>query len=79
MSAALNLAVVLTLTDQLSAGLQGISERLTQVGVAGAGMLAAMRVPITAFAEAEDSMTRLKVAMMQAGGVVPKVFADISA
>lgn len=77
--------IELSLQDQLSAGLDSITDKLQGLGEAGlaltavgVGMLAMMRPPIIAFMESEDAATRLKVAMMQAGGVVPDTFQQIS-
>lgn len=85
----LKLAVVLWLTDRLSAPLRGVSERLGRLGeqagqigragmVAGAALMAAMVKPIQAFADAEDAAMRLKVAMMGIGGVVDPSFGAIN-
>lgn len=49
------------------------------MGVAGAATGAAVAIPVRAFMEAEDTATQLKVAMMGAGGVVSKQFADVNA
>lgn len=53
---------------------------------AGAGMMAAgaltgaaLRVPVGAYAQAEDAATGLQVALMRAGGVVPPEFEKINA
>lgn len=46
---------------------------------AGAAAGAAVLAPVREFAQAEDSATQLKVAMMGAGGVVKKEFSDINA
>lgn len=52
----------------------------------GAGMLAAgvatgaaLRVPVSAFAQAEDAATGLQVSMMRAGAVIPPEFEKINA
>lgn len=49
------------------------------MGAAGAVGAAALKAPVTAFANAEDSKIQLKVAMMQSGGKVSEEFEKINA
>lgn len=49
------------------------------MGAAGAVGAAALKAPITAFANAEDSKIQLKVSMMQSGGKVSEEFEKINA
>lgn len=46
---------------------------------AGSASAAAVSAPVIAYAQAEDSATQLKVAMMGAGGVVQREFAAVNA
>ena len=71
---------------EANARLRGTMEQKNKIATAGAGMLAAgaaggalMSVPVGAFAQAEDSATQLKVALMRAGSVVPPEFEKINA
>ncbi len=73
--------------DALRHKVQGVAEALVRVGEQGhalhglgAGVLsgAALREPIEAYAELENANTRLKVAMMRAGGEVDHLFPEIT-
>ena len=88
--AALNLSVILSLVDRLSAPLRGARAHLTewgsrlqavggQMAMMGAAGTAAMAKPVLAFAAAEEAATQLQVALMGAGGEVGPAFADINA
>jgi len=92
MASTMTLAVLLALRDQLSPGLRQVQSNLERTrqaakalqatGVAmmasGAAMMGTMARPITAYADAEDAATRLKVAMMGVGGVVDGSFGKVS-
>lgn len=62
---------------------QATAGRLASTGAgmlaAGAATGAALTVPVTEYAKAEDSATMLKGALMQAGAVVPPEFTKINA
>lgn len=49
------------------------------MGAAGAATGAAVLIPVSEYAKAEDSAMQLKVAMMGAGGIVSKQFNDVNA
>jgi TP901 family phage tail tape measure protein len=84
----LNVQVIVGLVDRLSGplkGLQGrvkaLGQKMQQTGLAmtgvGAGIAAAFAPAIRAFADVEDAMTRLQVATMRKGGVIPDTFRDL--
>jgi TP901 family phage tail tape measure protein len=62
---------------------QGKAGKMAAVGAGmlGAGVAtgAALKVPVTDYAKAEDSATQLKVSLMRAGAVVPPEFEKINA
>lgn len=61
---------------------QGTAGKMAGMGAgmlaAGVGAGAALKVPVTDYAKAEDSATQLRVALMQAGAVVPPEFQKIN-
>jgi TP901 family phage tail tape measure protein len=93
MSANVTLGVILTLRDQLSAGLAGARAALdrfqeagrrlqavgTQMVATGTAGTLAMAGPVLAFAAAEDAATRLKTAMMGVGGGIAPEFERVNA
>lgn len=90
MASKLNVQVIVGLVDRLSGPLKGLQGKvkaagreMQKTGMAmagvGAGIAAAFAPAISAFAEIEDATTRLEVAMMRKGGVVPESFKDLEA
>lgn len=86
----MNVRLVVSMVDRATSGIRKLGTQFDRLGrqmrdfgkqsmAIGAGVTAAMSVPVRAFAQAEDAATRLKVAMMGAGGVVDDSFGRINA
>lgn len=72
--------------DQARTRMQASQEAAGKMAGVGAGMLAAgavtgaaLKVPVTEYAKAEDSAMGLQIALMRAGATVPPEFAKINA
>ncbi len=89
MSAAAELAILVSLNDRASGPLSALRDKFksvsTQAIAIGAAMQIAgnksmdlMRAPIAAFVEAEDAATRLKTTMLDASGAVRPLFGAIN-
>jgi TP901 family phage tail tape measure protein len=62
---------------QAAAGRMAVGGAMMAAG--GAATTAALAVPVSAYAKAEESATGLQVALMRAGGIVPPEFEKINA
>lgn len=88
MSSAVNLAILVTLQDLASGPLARLREQLESTStkligmgmagrLAGQSMMQAMAGPVAAFANLDDAITNLRVAMMDNLGQVPAAFEEI--